>query len=158
MADGMRGSRATPMATPVKGDDDFTVHCPPGETCFGECAYWEADTALTGLALLTYLGAGYTHVRRAIRGQRVERAGFPAERAEDATAICGAAAELSGCIATRWRRWRSARPMRSRAMHGCGIRRSGRWRSWCAPARPTEWPGAMLPAHRPAIRAFWAGW
>jgi hypothetical protein len=46
--------------TPVSGDDDFTVHCPPGETCFGECAYWEADTALTGLALLTYLGAGYT--------------------------------------------------------------------------------------------------
>ena len=47
--------------TPVKGDDDFTVHCPAGETCSGECAYWEADTALTGLALLTYLGAGYTH-------------------------------------------------------------------------------------------------
>jgi hypothetical protein len=47
----------------VNGDDDFTVHCPPGETCFGECAYWEADTALTGLALLTYLGAGYTHVQ-----------------------------------------------------------------------------------------------
>ena len=46
---------------PVKGDDSFTVHCPPGETCFGECAYWEADTALTALALLTYLGAGYTH-------------------------------------------------------------------------------------------------
>jgi hypothetical protein len=45
----------------VPGDDDFTVHCPPGQTCFGECAYWEADTALTGLALLTYLGAGYTH-------------------------------------------------------------------------------------------------
>ena len=47
----------------LKGEDDFTVHCPPGETCFGECAYWEADTALTGLALLTYLGAGYTHVQ-----------------------------------------------------------------------------------------------
>jgi hypothetical protein len=47
--------------SPVKGDDDYTAHCPPGETCFGECAYWEADTALTGLALLTYLGAGYTH-------------------------------------------------------------------------------------------------
>lgn len=45
----------------VKGDDDFTAHCPPGEVCFGECAYWEADTGLTGLALLTYLGAGYTH-------------------------------------------------------------------------------------------------
>jgi hypothetical protein len=47
--------------TAVKGDDDYTAHCPPGETCFGECAYWEADTALSGLALLTYLGAGYTH-------------------------------------------------------------------------------------------------
>ncbi|MGO9919144.1 MAG: hypothetical protein ACLQIB_31150 [Isosphaeraceae bacterium] len=47
--------------SPAKGDDDFTVHCPPGETCFGECAYWEADTALSALALLTYLGAGYTH-------------------------------------------------------------------------------------------------
>jgi len=47
--------------TAVQGDDDFTVHCPPGQTCFGECAYWEADTALTGLSLLTYLGAGYTH-------------------------------------------------------------------------------------------------
>jgi hypothetical protein len=46
--------------TAVKGDDDFTVHCPPGEACFGECIYWEADTALTGLALLAYLGAGYT--------------------------------------------------------------------------------------------------
>ena len=58
---GRAGSRGTTDGTPVKGDDDFTVHCPPGETCFGECAYWEADTALTGLALLTYLGAGYTH-------------------------------------------------------------------------------------------------
>ncbi len=48
-------------ATAVPGDDDFTVHCPPGQTCFGECAYWDADTALSGLALLTYLGAGYTH-------------------------------------------------------------------------------------------------
>ncbi len=47
--------------TAVQGDDDFTVHCPPGQTCFGECAYCEADTALTGLALLTFLGAGYTH-------------------------------------------------------------------------------------------------
>ena len=47
--------------TAVKGDDDFTAHCPAGEKCFGECAYWEADTALTGLSLLTFLGAGYTH-------------------------------------------------------------------------------------------------
>lgn len=47
--------------TAVPGDDDYTVHCPPGETCFGACLYWEADTALTGLALLAYLGSGYTH-------------------------------------------------------------------------------------------------
>lgn len=47
--------------TPVRGDLDFTAHCPADEVCSGPCAYWEADTALTGLALLTYLGAGYTH-------------------------------------------------------------------------------------------------
>jgi hypothetical protein len=46
---------------PVPGDDDFTKHCPPGEVCFGTCHYWEADTAMTGLSLLAYLGAGYTH-------------------------------------------------------------------------------------------------
>src|SRR5262249_56906109 len=44
----------------ARGDDDYTVHCPPGEPCFGECIYWEADTALTGLALLAFLGSGYT--------------------------------------------------------------------------------------------------
>jgi hypothetical protein len=48
--------------TPAEGDRSFTAHCQAGEICFGECAYWEADTALTGLALLTFLGAGYTHV------------------------------------------------------------------------------------------------
>ncbi len=47
--------------TVAEGDDDYTSHCPPGDICFGECYYWEADTALTGLALLAYLGAGYTH-------------------------------------------------------------------------------------------------
>jgi hypothetical protein len=45
----------------AEGDNDYTAHCPPGDVCFGECYYWEADTALTGLALLAYLGAGYTH-------------------------------------------------------------------------------------------------
>ncbi len=48
--------------TVVEGDDDYTTHCPPGDVCFGECYYWEADTALTGLALLAYLGSGYTHL------------------------------------------------------------------------------------------------
>ena len=42
------------------GDDSFTAHCPAGDICFGECFYWEADTAVTGLALLAFLGAGYT--------------------------------------------------------------------------------------------------
>ncbi len=46
---------------PLADASDFTVHCPPGDICAGECYYWEADTALTGLALLSYLGAGYTH-------------------------------------------------------------------------------------------------
>ena len=37
--------------------------CPRDEICTGPCAYWEADTALTALALLAYLGAGDTHVQ-----------------------------------------------------------------------------------------------
>jgi hypothetical protein len=41
--------------------DSFTTHCPPDDVCKGECGYAEADTALTGLTLLAYLGAGYTH-------------------------------------------------------------------------------------------------
>lgn len=49
--------------TAVDGDTSFTAHCPPGDVCWGESRYWEADTALTGLALLSYLGAGHTHVR-----------------------------------------------------------------------------------------------
>jgi hypothetical protein len=46
----------------AENDDSYTIHCPPGEVCFGECIYWEADTALTGLSLLAYLGSGYTHL------------------------------------------------------------------------------------------------
>ena len=49
--------------SPVPGDRDFTAHCPADEVCSGTCAYWEADAALTGLSLLTYLGAGYTHLQ-----------------------------------------------------------------------------------------------
>ena len=52
----------TREGVPLAEDDAFTVHCPPGDVCFGECFYWEADTALTGLSLLAYLGSGYTHV------------------------------------------------------------------------------------------------
>ncbi len=45
---------------PVQGDRDFRAHCPVDQVCSGPCAYWEADSALTGLALLAFLGAGYT--------------------------------------------------------------------------------------------------
>ena len=68
--------------TAVPGDDDFTVHCPPGETCFGECIYWEADTALTGLALLAYLGAGYTQNDGKYADTVAKGSGLPARAAE----------------------------------------------------------------------------
>ncbi|WP_152053616.1 prenyltransferase/squalene oxidase repeat-containing protein [Tautonia marina] len=48
--------------SPASGDTSFTSHCPPGDICHGECFYWEADTAVTGLALLAFLGSGYTHL------------------------------------------------------------------------------------------------
>lgn len=47
--------------TPVSGETNFTSHCPPNDPCSGDCFYWEADTAMTGLALLSFLGAGHTH-------------------------------------------------------------------------------------------------
>lgn len=47
---------------PFEGESDFTIHCSPGEICSGACFYAEADTAVTGLALLAFLGAGYTQV------------------------------------------------------------------------------------------------
>ncbi len=46
----------------LPGQFDFTNHCPPAEICAGPCFYAEADSAMTGLALLAFLGAGYTHV------------------------------------------------------------------------------------------------
>jgi hypothetical protein len=48
---------------PIANERNFTIHCPPGEVCSGECFYYEADTAMTGLALLAYLGAGHTHTK-----------------------------------------------------------------------------------------------
>jgi hypothetical protein len=56
------GTARFPDGRVVQDDDSFTIHCPAGEICYGECYYWEADTALTGLSLLAYLGAGYTHL------------------------------------------------------------------------------------------------
>lgn len=56
------GAYKSPDGTVVPGQDDHTIHCPPGEICHGTCAYWEADTALTGLSLLAFLGAGHTQI------------------------------------------------------------------------------------------------
>jgi hypothetical protein len=55
------GTRRASDGGRVRGDASFTAHCPEGDVCEGECFYWEADTAMTGLALLAYLGAGHTH-------------------------------------------------------------------------------------------------
>ncbi len=49
---------------PLAGEHNFTIHCPPGDVCAGECYYYEADTAMTGLALLAYLGAGHHHAQK----------------------------------------------------------------------------------------------
>ena len=95
--------------SPVKGDDDFTIHCPPGETCFGECLYWEADTALTGLSLLAYLGAGYTHTDGKYAPTVAKGVDFLL-CSRSPTATSGAGAGPSACTATRWPPSRSARP------------------------------------------------
>lgn len=55
------GTRRGTGGAAVRGDVSFTAHCPEDDLCAGECYYWEADTAMTGLALLAYLGAGHTH-------------------------------------------------------------------------------------------------
>ena len=55
------GRKKTTNGVPGVGETNHTTHCPPGNPCDGECFYYEADTATTGLALLAFLGAGYTH-------------------------------------------------------------------------------------------------
>jgi hypothetical protein len=54
------GTQKTRDERIAPGEVNFTQHCPPGDPCAGECHYHEADTAMTGLALLSFLGAGYT--------------------------------------------------------------------------------------------------
>ncbi len=90
-------------------DDTFTVHCPPGDICFGECYYGEADTALTGLSLLAYLGAGYTHVDGKYADTVARGLNF-LRQSQKPTATSGAPAGRSGCTATPSRPWPSARP------------------------------------------------
>ena len=61
--DGRWDGGSSPVPIPgleAESRDSFTAHCPRGQPCLGECYYVEADNALTGLALLAYLGAGYT--------------------------------------------------------------------------------------------------
>ena len=91
-------------------DDSFTIHCPPGDICFGECLYGEADTALTALSLLAYLGSGYTHVDGKYadtvgRGINFLRQSQKARRRPPRFEP-----HTWGCTATRWRLWPSAKP------------------------------------------------
>ena len=127
--------------TAVKGDDDFTVHCPPGETCFGECIYWEADTALTGLALLAYLGAGLHPDRRQVRRDRRQGARLPARSAEARRRPPGPEPGRRHVLPRdgHARALRGLRPDRRRAAPRPG--RAGRRRSSSAPAPATAWPG-----------------
>ena len=46
------GVARTADGKPLRGEFEFTAHCPPGDLCSGPCYYWEADTAMTGLSLL----------------------------------------------------------------------------------------------------------
>lgn len=55
------GTRRDNQGRAIANDLDFTAHCPADSICAGECFYWEADTAMTGLSLLAFLGAGHTH-------------------------------------------------------------------------------------------------
>ena len=90
-------------------DDSFTIHCPAGEVCFGECYYWEADTALTGLSLLAYLGAGYTHLDGKYAPVVAKGLEFLV-RSQKPTATSEGRAWPWACTATRWRPWPFARP------------------------------------------------
>ena len=143
--------------TAVKGDDDFTVHCPAGETCFGECIYWEADTALTGLALLAYLGAGYTHDD----GKYAETVGkgldfLLSQQKPDGDLrgpsravgmYCHAMATLALCEAYALTGDERLRDPVERAVAFLIGARAG-----------TAWPGGTRPAPRWATRASSAGW
>jgi hypothetical protein len=56
------GVRPGPGGRPGPGETSFLAHCPPGDPCSGTSEYWGADNAMTGLALLAFLGAGQTHL------------------------------------------------------------------------------------------------
>lgn len=67
------GSRKDTSGSPARGETDFTMHCPPGEICSGDGYYFDVDTAMTGLSLLAYLGAGHTHTNGGKYANTVER-------------------------------------------------------------------------------------
>ena len=45
----------------LSGETSYTQHDSKGVTDPSESVYWEADTAMTGLALLAFMGSGHTH-------------------------------------------------------------------------------------------------
>jgi hypothetical protein len=62
-----------PDGSAAPDDRDHTAHCRPGDPCKGNCYYWEADSALTGLSLLAFLGAGHTHRDGGVHAPAVKR-------------------------------------------------------------------------------------
>ena len=55
------GRRRDSAGGVIRGEKSFTSLCPGDLICTGESYYFEADTAMTGLSLLAFLGAGQTH-------------------------------------------------------------------------------------------------
>ena len=81
--------------TAVKGDDDFTVHCPPGQTCFGECAYWEADTASPAWPCSPTWGRA-TRTRKASTRPRSARGWISCSPSRSPTATCEGSSKAVG--------------------------------------------------------------
>ena len=156
-AAGTPESRGTTTARPSRATTTSPCTAPPARNCFGECAYWEADTALTGLALLTYLGAGYTHTD----GRYAEVVGKGLDfliaqqkpdgdlrgRSQVVGMYCHAMATLAMCEAYALT---GDDRLRGPAERAVAFLVRGRARDGMA------WRYA--PAHRSATRASWAGW
>ena len=134
------------------------MHCPPGEICFGECHYAEADSAITGLALLAFLGAGRSqadgeHAETVRKGidflLSIQKEDGDLRGSSKAVGMyCHAMASLALCEA-----YALTRDPRLREP----VRR-GRPFSY-APEPPMESVGATFPATlAAATQASWVGW
>jgi hypothetical protein len=125
---------------PEPGETAFTKHCPPGDACDGECFYYEADTAATGLALLAFLGAGHTHragphaktvaqgLNFLLRSQRAD--GDLRGQSRGVGMYCHAIASLALCEAYALTRDERLRPSVERAVAFLVASRAADGQSW----------------------------